>query len=295
VATKGPQAVLKINTFRDASAAPARPARSSPENGRPAVCLVSGHPAVIFQLGQAIKKNRFRVLSERFAPSPLTGQPRFALPAADLYVVDGLAPRAASAMMVQQILDANPGASVLLVGEKGAEEECFDLLALGARGLLTYDEVPGQLQEALKCLAAGGFWLSPLRLARFMAQLRRGRRMKPAVAPLSRRQQEILEKLARNLSNKEIAHELNISERTVKFHVSNLLEKFQVRGRMELALACCPGTRFGFPAAWQEPAHSAAQFSKAEQQPAPRVFPAPKQDRGLLRTAQTRRPFASVS
>lgn len=51
---------------------------------------------------------------------------------------------------------------------------------------------------------------------------------------LTRREEEVLAGVSDSLSNKEIASNLNLSERTVKFHVSSLLAKFQVRGRMEL-------------------------------------------------------------
>jgi DNA-binding NarL/FixJ family response regulator len=57
-------------------------------------------------------------------------------------------------------------------------------------------------------------------------------------AELSRREQEVLSSLLENLSNKEIGNKLNISERTVKFHVSNLLSKFGVRRRADLILLC---------------------------------------------------------
>jgi DNA-binding CsgD family transcriptional regulator len=52
---------------------------------------------------------------------------------------------------------------------------------------------------------------------------------------LTRREEEVLGGVMRSLANKEIASALNLSERTVKFHVSSLLAKFGVRGRMELA------------------------------------------------------------
>jgi len=51
---------------------------------------------------------------------------------------------------------------------------------------------------------------------------------------LTRREEEVLSGLMKSLANKEIAANLNLSERTVKFHVSSLLAKFRVRGRMEL-------------------------------------------------------------
>ena len=64
-----------------------------------------------------------------------------------------------------------------------------------------------------------------------------GRRLKTdTVTNLSRREQEVLDSLLENLSNKEIASKLNIAERTVKFHVSNLLSKFGVRRRADLIL-----------------------------------------------------------
>jgi DNA-binding CsgD family transcriptional regulator len=51
---------------------------------------------------------------------------------------------------------------------------------------------------------------------------------------MTRREEEVLSGLMKSLANKEIAANLNLSERTVKFHVSSLLAKFRVRGRMEL-------------------------------------------------------------
>jgi DNA-binding NarL/FixJ family response regulator len=59
-----------------------------------------------------------------------------------------------------------------------------------------------------------------------------------ASSELSRREREVLDALLENLANKEIASRLNISERTVKFHVSNLLSKFGVRRRADLILLC---------------------------------------------------------
>lgn len=56
----------------------------------------------------------------------------------------------------------------------------------------------------------------------------------PAPVGLSRREEEVLSGVMRSMANKEIAAALNLSERTIKFHVSSLLAKFRVRGRMEL-------------------------------------------------------------
>ena len=74
---------------------------------------------------------------------------------------------------------------------------------------------------------------------------------------LTPREQEVLGCIVRQLSNKEISHRLNISERTIKFHVSSLLAKFKVRDRLSLirqatiglipASAPPANSLFGFP------------------------------------------------
>jgi DNA-binding NarL/FixJ family response regulator len=70
-------------------------------------------------------------------------------------------------------------------------------------------------------------------------------RAKPSVersVELTRREQEVLAGLVRTLANKEIAASLKVRVRTVKFHVSSLLSKFHVRGRMELVREVTRGT-----------------------------------------------------
>ncbi|HXM80176.1 MAG TPA: helix-turn-helix transcriptional regulator, partial [Thermoanaerobaculia bacterium] len=85
----------------------------------------------------------------------------------------------------------------------------------------------------------GGFWVPRGLLSRFVDwTLVAGRRPGPSTAlvPLSPREREVHELLMENLSNKEIAKRLIVSERTVKFHVSNLLEKHGVKRRADLIL-----------------------------------------------------------
>jgi len=114
---------------------------------------------------------------------------------------------------------------------------------MGVKGLLTYAEASEYLPAALPLVMRGGFWVPRAILASFVDSILsnvRGRRMlkMEAGTGLSRREQEVLDPLLENLANKEIASKLNISERTVKFHVSNLLNKFGVRRRADLILLC---------------------------------------------------------
>jgi DNA-binding CsgD family transcriptional regulator len=69
---------------------------------------------------------------------------------------------------------------------------------------------------------------------------------------LTRREKEVLSGLMKSLANKEIASNLNLSERTVKFHVSSLLAKFRVRGRMELVREASRHTAGAMPVVTRE-------------------------------------------
>jgi DNA-binding NarL/FixJ family response regulator len=144
-------------------------------------------------------------------------------------------------MLVAGIQERYPRARQVVVAEKFSEVYAFPLLRLGAKGLLSYAEAHQKLPQALGVVAAGGFWVPRDLLSRFIDSnlgLMRGRYVPPSPANLSQREREVLDALLENLANKEIADRLNISERTVKFHVSSLLEKFSVRRRTDLILLC---------------------------------------------------------
>ena len=110
------------------------------------------------------------------------------------------------------------------------------------KGILTYEEAREQLSPALAQVATGGIWVPRPVLSRFVDSIlssTQGRHLRAeAPSDLSKRETEVLNGLLENLANKEVADRLNISERTVKFHVSNLLAKFGVRRRADLILLC---------------------------------------------------------
>ncbi len=78
---------------------------------------------------------------------------------------------------------------------------------------------------------------------------------------LTRREDEVLGGIMRSLANKEIAADLNLSERTVKFHVSSLLAKFRVRGRLELVREASRHSNPTVPAATREARGQYAEMS----------------------------------
>jgi DNA-binding NarL/FixJ family response regulator len=166
---------------------------------------------------------------------------RLSLPRAQVFVTDAHAPRQATEVLVGGIQERYPHARQVVVAEKFTEVSAFPLLRLGAKGLLTYTEARDRMAEALRAVAAGGFWVPRDLLSRFIDSnlgVMRARYVKPSPANLTQREREVLDALLENLANKEIADRLNISERTVKFHVSSVLEKFSVRRRTDLILLC---------------------------------------------------------
>src|SRR3977135_3021780 len=88
---------------------------------------------------------------------------------------------------------------------------------------------------------------------------------------LTRREEAVLSGLMKSLANKEIAADLNLSERTVKFHVSSLLAKFRVRGRMELVREASRHTVGAMPMPLPVATHEASPYT-----PAARNYPVPR-------------------
>jgi len=112
--------------------------------------------------------------------------------------------------------------------------------------------------------------------------LQAGHKVKSAVR-LTRREEEVLDGILRSLANKEIASELNLSERTVKFHVSSLLAKFKVRGRLELMRETSRGPVQALPAAVSTPAPQSQPFG-----PRPSLYAKPLHSRNVLPLARPR-------
>ncbi len=206
------------------------------------VCLMSAHPLVLGEFEKLLSRPGFQILTKQLESNLAPELRRVALPKASIYVFDAHTSQQAAASLISNILEQTPGARLIVVGEKFSEAHSYSLLRMGAKGLLTYSEARAQLPDALPLVAAGGFWVPRVLLSNFVDSIlngAHGRQFKnAAAADLSHREQEALESLLENLSNKEIASKLNISERTVKFHVSNLLSKFGVRRRADLILLC---------------------------------------------------------
>lgn len=203
----------------------------------PRVCFYSFHPLVFQEVGRLLKGG-FRVQARQIDSEDTQGLGAVPIPRAAAYLVDGHGRRSVTENAVAAILSQHPSGRVVVMAEKLTETNAFPLLRLGVKGLVTYGE-NAQLPRVLREVAAGAYWVPRSLLSRFVETTLAGsapRRIPPAARDLTRRESEVLEGLLENLSNKEIAVRLRISERTAKFHVSNLLAKYSVRRRADLIL-----------------------------------------------------------
>jgi DNA-binding NarL/FixJ family response regulator len=132
----------------------------------------------------------------------------------------------------QRITDEAPGVHVVVLTTFSDERRILDALRAGAIGYVLKDVEPDALISAVRAAHAGGSPLDP-KAARVLldAQHRRA----PA-ADLSAREEEVLRLVAQGMANKQIARRLDITERTVKAHLTNVFRELGVADRTQAAL-----------------------------------------------------------
>jgi DNA-binding NarL/FixJ family response regulator len=140
---------------------------------------------------------------------------------------------------VPGVLGPRPGSppAVLLIAP-AMDDKVLQALRAGASGILLRTCDPDELVRAIQVVLDGGGFLAP-QVARHVLDRISGRVVtgagSAAVNTLTRREQEVLELLARGLSNVEIGERLFVGEPTVKYHVSQLLRKLELRDRLQAA------------------------------------------------------------
>jgi len=135
----------------------------------------------------------------------------------------------------RRILAADPSARILILTTFDLDEYVYEGLRAGASGFVLKDEPPEQLIAAVRTVAGGDALLSPTVTKRVIKQFTRAARPEApkGVDELTARELEILRLIADGLSNGEIAGKLYISETTVKTHVTHILQKLDLRDRVQ--------------------------------------------------------------
>jgi DNA-binding NarL/FixJ family response regulator len=133
--------------------------------------------------------------------------------------------------------DEKHGCRVVMLTTFDLDEYVYAALRSGASGFLLKDVGPEQLIAAVRQVAVGDALLAPSitrRLVERFARPRETRQINPTtVSILTAREDEVLRLMARGMSNGEIAHELVLSEATVKTHVARIFHKLDLRDRAQ--------------------------------------------------------------
>ena len=135
----------------------------------------------------------------------------------------------------RRILAADPGARILILTTFDLDEYIYEALQAGASGFVLKDDPPEQLIAAIRTVAAGDALLSPAVTRRVIQQFTRiPRAAQPSgLEQLTGRERDVLRLVAQGLSNAEIGEQLYIGETTVKTHVTHVLQKLQLRDRVQ--------------------------------------------------------------
>ena len=138
----------------------------------------------------------------------------------------------------RRILASNDAVRILILTTFNLDEYVYDALRAGASGFVLKDDPPEQLIAAIRTVAAGDALLSPAITKRVIKEFVRIPRPAPPkeLDDLTTREKEILRLIATGLSNSEIAQRLFIGDTTVKTHVTHILQKLNLRDRVQLVV-----------------------------------------------------------
>jgi DNA-binding NarL/FixJ family response regulator len=133
----------------------------------------------------------------------------------------------------RRIVDTSPHIAILVLTMADNDAAVFDALRAGARGYLLKGADRSELTRAIRAVASGEAIFGPDVARRLMAYFATTPVKAPAFPDLSERELEVLDLIARGMSNQQIVDRLVISPKTVRNHISNIFSKLQVRDRAE--------------------------------------------------------------
>jgi len=157
--------------------------------------------------------------------------------APDVILMDLVMPRRDGVSAMQELRERAPRSRVIVLTSFLDDERLLPAIQAGAAGYLLKDVEPSELARAIRAAHAGEAVIAPSAAARLVRAIADGPgRAWREPEQLTRREREVLALIAAGRSNKRIAFELGISEKTVKTHVGHLFDKLGVTDRTQAAM-----------------------------------------------------------
>jgi DNA-binding NarL/FixJ family response regulator len=196
------------------------------------ILIADDHPVVRDGLRAMLStQSDFQVMDEAIDGAAAVRQAAYLQP--DVILLDLEMPELDGVTALQQIRAGNPAARVIILTAYDSDERIVSAVAAGAKGYLLKGAPREDIFQAIRVVYEGGSLLQPIVASKLMQHLS-GQAAKPADAiDLTPREIEVLRLMAQGRSNKQIATELVITERTTKFHVSSILAKLEAANRTE--------------------------------------------------------------
>ncbi len=158
----------------------------------------------------------------------------------DVLLVDIAMSRLSGLQVLQRISAHAPAVKVILFTASITTPQIIEALQNGARGIVLKNSLTDHMIDAIKAVAAGSYWINGKSVpnpAPLIEELKQGGAApKREIYRLTPREMEVVTCIVEGCSNRDIASQFNISQETVKRHISNIFDKTGVSTRLELAL-----------------------------------------------------------
>ena len=154
----------------------------------------------------------------------------------DVILMDLVMPKKDGISAITNIIRENPNACILVITSFSEKTSAVPAIKAGASGFIMKDTSPEEMLQAIREVHRGNPWLSPEITRMLMRNNAEQKSPHPLKELLTERELDVLKLLAQGLSDEEIAAELVISKATVRFHVTNVFQKLQLKSRTQAAL-----------------------------------------------------------
>ncbi|MCB0016137.1 MAG: response regulator transcription factor [Anaerolineales bacterium] len=156
----------------------------------------------------------------------------------DVILMDLMMPEMDGIEAIGQITASRPDSRILALTSFAADDKLFPAIKAGALGYMLKDADPEELIRAIHQVHRGEPSLNPSMARKVLQELGRPQTAPPAPGPdpLTERELEVLQLVAKGLTNQQMAEQLTIAEVTIRTHVSNILSKLHLANRVQATL-----------------------------------------------------------